>query len=342
MIERDTKIEVGIFGATGYTGFELVKILTRHPVVSISFATSRSHPGKNVSNLFPGGPDVTLINSAEAPLEDVDVVFLCLPHGASAPTAVAALETGARVIDLSADFRIKDPVTYQKWYGLEHPAPWLLAEAVYGLTEFAREKLTSARLVANPGCYPTSVLLAMQPVLAAGAVAAGPIIIDSKSGVSGAGRSPKQHTHFVEVAGNLSPYNIGRSHRHLPEIEQVLTLLGGQEYSAIFSPHLLPVPRGLLSTIYVPMTGGWTEDELRALYDNSYRSEQFVHMLDPGFQATLAHVNFTNNCYLGMTVANGFLILTSAIDNLIKGAAGQAVQNMNVMFGCPESTGLFQ
>ncbi|MGB3714500.1 MAG: N-acetyl-gamma-glutamyl-phosphate reductase, partial [Candidatus Promineifilaceae bacterium] len=226
------------------------------------------------------------------------------------------------------------------WYGLEHPAPWLLAEAVYGLTEFSREKLPAARLVANPGCYPTSILLALQPVLAAGAVDAGTIIVDSKSGVSGAGRSPKQHTHFVEVADNLSPYNIGQSHRHLPEIEQGLTFWGSNQLSVIFSPHLLPVPRGLLSTIYVPLAEGWSEDALRSRYDESYRSEQFVHVLDPGSLATLAHVNFSNNCYIGLTVVERILILTSAIDNLVKGAAGQAVQNMNVMFGRPESIGL--
>jgi N-acetyl-gamma-glutamyl-phosphate reductase len=333
-------IKAGIIGATGYTGYELVGILTRHQEVSIRFAASRSHAGQNLSDLYPGGPDVPLIKPEVAPLEEVDVVFLCLPHGAAAPTAVSALEAGARVIDLSADFRLKEAVTYKEWYGLEHPAPWLLAEAVYGLTEFCREKLPAARLVANPGCYPTSILLALQPVFAAGAADVGPIIVDSKSGVSGAGRTPKQQTHFVEVANNLSPYNIGRVHRHLPEIEQELTFWGSSPLSVIFSPHLLPVPRGLLSTIYVPLAEGWTEDALRSRYDECYRTEKFVHVLDPGSQATLAHVNFSNNCYIGMTVADGILILTSAIDNLVKGAAGQAVQNMNVMFGCQESSGL--
>ena len=333
-------IRAGIYGTTGYTGCELVKILTRHQAVSISFASSRSHPGKNLSELFPGCPDLHLIKPEEAHIRKVDVVFLCLPHGAAAPTAVSTLDAGARVIDLSADFRLKDPTIYQEWYGQEHSAPELLSEAVYGLTEFSREELPRARLVANPGCYPTSVLLAVQPLMEAGAAAAGPIIIDSKSGVSGAGRAPKQHTHFVEVADNLSPYNIGRNHRHLPEIEQGFTAFGGQGFSAIFSPHLLPVPRGILSTIYVPVASGWTENTIRALYVERYQSEQFVQVLDAGSQATLAHVNFTNNCAIGMTVANEFLILTSAIDNLLKGAAGQAVQNMNVMFDLPESTGL--
>jgi N-acetyl-gamma-glutamyl-phosphate reductase len=333
-------IEAGIFGSTGYTGFELVKILSRHPEVSIRFAASRSHAGQNISDQFPGGPDVPLIKPEFAPLEEVDVVFLCLPHGAAAQTAVSALEVGARVIDLSADFRLKDAVTYKQWYGLEHPAPWLLPEAVYGLTEFSRDKLPEARLVANPGCYPTSILLALQPALAAVAADAGPIIVDSKSGVSGAGRSPSQHTHFVEVADNLSPYKIGQNHRHLPEIVQGLALWGEKPLPVIFSPHLLPVPRGLLSTIYVPIAEGWSEDVLRSRFEQSYRSEQFVNVLDAGSLATLAHVNFSNNCAIGMTVADGILILTSAIDNLIKGAAGQAVQNMNVMFGRRESIGL--
>jgi N-acetyl-gamma-glutamyl-phosphate reductase len=289
---------------------------------------------------FPGGPDLRLIKPEAAPLDEVDVVFLCLPHGAAATTAVSALEAGARVIDLSADFRLKDAAVYKEWYGLEHPATWLLAEAVYGLTEFSREELPSASLVANPGCYPTSVLLGIQPVMAAGAVAEGPLIIDSKSGVTGAGRSPKQHTHFVEVADNLSPYNIGRSHRHLPEIEQGLTMWGPEPLSVIFSPHLIPVPRGILSTIYVPIEEGWSERALRSRFEERYRSEQFVHVLETGSLATLAHVNFSNNCYIGMTVAEGILIITSAIDNLVKGAAGQAVQNMNVMFGLSESMGL--
>jgi N-acetyl-gamma-glutamyl-phosphate reductase len=340
LIEGDSVIKAGIYGTTGYTGIELVKILTRHPEVSIRFATSHSHAGKNMAEQFPGGPEVQLIKPEGAPLEEADVVFLCLPHGAAASTAVSALEAGARVIDLSADFRLKDAATYKAWYGLEHPAPWLLAEAVYGLTEFAREDLPSARLVANPGCYPTSVLLAIQPVLVAGAAAGGPLIVDSKSGVSGAGRSPKQNTHFVEVSGNLSPYKIGRNHRHLPEIEQGLTTWGADPPSVIFSPHLIPVPRGILSTIYVPIEEGWSERALRSRYEERYRSEQFVHVLGPGSLATLAHVNFSNNCYIGMTVAEGILIITSAIDNLLKGAAGQAVQNMNVMFGLQESMGL--
>lgn len=337
--EMTMMLRAGIFGASGYTGFELARILGHHPGVEILFATSQSAAGRNLSELFPGGPDIPLISPETAPLDRADVVFLCLPHAAAAPAAVAALESGARVVDLSADFRLKDAAVYAQWYGVEHPAADLLGEAVYGLTEFAREQLADARLVANPGCYPTSILLALQPALRSGAVA-GTIIADSKSGVSGAGRKPKQATHFVEVADNFSPYNIGRSHRHLPEIEQGMAQWDDDAPQLVFSPHLLPVPRGILSTVYVPLKSGWTEETLEALYEEAYAGEPFVKVLPAGQVATLAHVNHTNFCVIGRHMADSTLILTSAIDNLIKGAAGQAVQNMNVMFALDETAGL--
>jgi len=331
-------IRAGIIGATGYTGYELVKLLHSHPFVELLFTTSESSAGLRLNQLYPAAPALELIAADQAPFEDVDVVFLCLPHGVAAPTAVAALEAGARVIDLSADFRIADEETYTSWYKTEHPAPALLQEAVYGLTEFAREQLPGARLVANPGCYPTSVLLALQPLLQAN-IPAGTIIADSKSGVSGAGRAPKQHTHFVEVSGNFSPYSIGRVHRHLPEMEQGFRFWNDAPPKLIFSPHLLPVPRGILSTIYVPLAEEWSEDELRSLY-SIYDDEPFVRLLPAGELATLAHVNYTNQCVIGLTLAGNTLVLTSAIDNLVKGAAGQAVQNMNVVLGIEETAGL--
>ncbi len=332
-------IQAGVYGATGYTGLELVKILGRHRDVSIAFATSSSRAGQSLASVHPSGPAISLIEPKAAPLDEIDVVFLCLPHGAAASTAVTALEAGSRVVDLSADFRLRDPVTYAKWYGLEHPAPHLLPEAVYGLSEFAREALPGARLVANPGCYPTSVLLAVQPALQAGAIG-GTIIADSKSGVSGAGREPKQHTHFVEVVDNFSPYKIGRSHRHLPEMEQGLALWQEEPPALIFSPHLLPVPRGILSTIYAPLKPGWSEASLRSLYQESYGGEPFVKVLPAGELATLAHVNHSNLCAIALSLVGDTLILTSAIDNLVKGAAGQAVQNMNLMVGLEETAGL--
>lgn len=357
-------LSAAIYGATGYTGFELVKLLTRHPAVRLAFAASVSQAGRSLRDLYPAGPDLPLVAPEEAPLDAVDVVFLALPHGAAAQTAVSALEAGVRVIDLSADFRLRDLATYAAWYGVEHPAPHLLSEAVYGLTEYARAVLPGAGLVANPGCYPTSILLALGPALCAGAIAAtGPVIADAKSGVSGAGRAPKQHTHFVEVADNFSPYAIGRSHRHLPEMEQMIgewttptlpSLYKGEDGrrpdegrpdegfapTLIFSPHLLPVPRGILATIYAPLAAGWDEAALRDLYATHYAGEPFVRLLAPGQLATLAHVTHTNHCAIGLTVTAGTLLLTSAIDNLVKGAAGQAIQNMNVVFGLNELMGL--
>jgi len=250
-----------------------------------------------------------------------------------------ALESGARVVDLSADFRLADVHVYEKWYKSAHPATHLLSEAVYGLTEFAREALPGARLVANPGCYPTSILLPLLPLLEKNLVA-GTIIADSKSGVSGAGRAPKQHTHFVEVAGNFGPYSIGRSHRHLPEIEQQLRAWSQTAPPLIFSPHLLPVPRGILSTIYVPLSEDAGADTVRQLWLDRFGEEPFVKILPSGELPSLAHVNYTNRCVMNATLAGNMLIVTSAIDNLIKGAAGQAVQNMNVMFGLAETEAL--
>jgi N-acetyl-gamma-glutamyl-phosphate reductase len=332
-------IRAGIFGASGYAGLELVRILAGHRAVSIGFVTSERYAGKCLSAVHPAAPALPLVALDDAPLDAVDVVFLCLPHAASALKAAEALALGVRVVDLSADFRLKDAAVYAEWYGLEHPAPDLLGEAVYGLVEFARPELPAARLVANPGCYPTSILLALQPVLAAGA-AAGTIIADAKSGVSGAGRAPKQHTHFVEVADNFLPYSIGRSHRHLPEIEQGMRCWNPDAPPLIFSPHLLPVPRGILSTIYVPLDRGWSVFDLYELYQRQFESEPFVQVLEPGRLPSLAHVNYTNRCVIGLTVAGETAVITSAIDNLGKGAAGQAVQNMNVMFGMEETIGL--
>ncbi|MCZ2112579.1 MAG: N-acetyl-gamma-glutamyl-phosphate reductase [Anaerolineae bacterium] len=333
-------IKVGIYGATGYTGYELVKLLQRHPAAEIVFATSQSYAGKTLADVFPAAPALPLIAGEDALLDGVDCVFLCLPHAAAAATAVTALEAGVRVIDLSADFRLRDASTYTEWYAHTHPAPELLAEAVYGLTEVFRDDLPGARLVANPGCYPTSVLLALRPLLLSDIAISGPIIADSKSGVSGAGRTPTATTHFVEVADNFSPYKIGRSHRHLPEMEQAIHWWRNDAPSLIFSPHLLPTPRGILSTLYVTLGEDVAEGDLRDLYTDAYMEEPFVRVLPAGQQASLAHVNHTNQCAIGLTLVGRTLILTSAIDNLVKGAAGQAIQNMNVVFGCPETYGL--
>jgi len=333
-------IKIGLFGATGYTGHELVKLLRHHPETEIVFATSQSHAGKTLNNIFPSAPPLPLISGEDAPLDEIECAFLCLPHAAAAVTAVRALAAGVRVIDLSADFRLRDASTYAEWYAHTHPAPDLLAEAVYGLTEVCRDKLPGARLVANPGCYPTSVLLALRPLLLSDIAISGPIIADSKSGVSGAGRSPSATTHFVEVTDNFSPYKIGRAHRHLPEMEQAIHCWRQSAPSLIFSPHLIPTPRGILSTIYVTLNEDIDEGRLRELYLGTYSSEPFVRVLPPGQLASLAHVNHTNQCAISLTLTDRTVILTSAIDNLIKGAAGQAIQNMNVVFGYPETCGL--
>lgn len=333
------EIKVGIFGATGYAGFELVALLQRHPAVEIVFATSESFAGQKLNDVYAPAPPLELVAGEAAPLDKVDVVFLCLPHAASAATAVRALQAGCKVIDLSADFRLKDVATYEQWYKVTHPAPELLKTAVYGLTEHAREALKSADIVACPGCYPTSVLLPLQPLVAAGAVG-GTVIADCKSGVSGAGRTPKQLTHFVEVSDNLTPYSLGQTHRHWVEMAQVLGWWNKRPPNLIFSPHLIAIPRGILSTIYVPLADGWDETKVRDLF-SVYDNEPFITVLPEGKHATVAHVVRSNRVAIGLQMAaEQTLLLTCAIDNLTKGAAGQAVQNFNLMMGCPETYGL--
>ncbi len=333
-------IRVGIFGVTGYTGIELVKILAWHPQAQIAFATSDSYVGKKLSDAFPCAYDIPLIAHDAAPLDQIDAAFLALPHGASTDFAKRALNAGARVIDLSADFRLHDAAAYKKWYGLDHHAPELLPQAVYGLPEIHRAKIKGAKLIANPGCYPTSVILGLAPILRAGA-SDGTIIVDAKSGVSGAGRKATLSNSFVEVNENFAPYNIGRTHRHLSEMEQELQAIDART-SLIFSPHLLPVNRGILSTMYVNLNDGWNDETLRDLYVETYHNEPFVRILPSGQVASLAHSNHTNYCTISIhhVAAVGQAIVCASIDNLIKGASGQAVQNMNLMFGIEETTGL--
>lgn len=336
------EIRIGIIGASGYTGSELARIFERHPSGRVIFTTAESQAGVSLRDLYPTAPDHPLVPTSEAPLSQADVVFLGLPHGAAARTAVECLQLGIKVIDLSADFRIRDPATYEAWYDVAHPAPALLSEAVYGLTEYARAELPDARLVANPGCYPTSVLLALAPLLQSDVGLGGPIISDSKSGVSGAGRKPSPTTHFVQVSDNLSPYKVGRAHRHLPEMEQGLQTFRSAAPSLVFTPHLLPVARGMLSTIYVPLSDAPDPAGLQALYEDRYAEEPFVRVLPPGQPATLAHSVHTNSCVVSLAFAGETLVITSTIDNLVKGAAGQAVQNMNVMLGLDETAGLIR
>ncbi len=334
-------IRVGIFGATGYTGYELVKLLNGHREAEIVFATSRSSAGQRLRDLYPCPYDLELVAPDHAALEDVDVVYTCLPHGESMTAVQEAWQAGVRAIDLSADYRLRDVGVYEQWYKVKHIAPELLSEAVYGLVEVYREQIAGARLVANPGCYPTGALLALYPLVKGGHLGDGRIIVDSKSGVSGAGRKLSLTTHFCEVNESFKPYSIGRAHRHTSELDQELAAWSGMDLSVVFSPHLLPVSRGILSTIYVTLEPGWSVSRLVELYEEAYAGEPFVHILPPGTLASLAYVVNTNRCAISFAEAGGNdFILVSAIDNLIKGASGQAVQNMNLMFGLDETTGL--
>jgi len=314
-----------IVGATGYTGRELIALLRRHRGLKAS-ALMTARPG-----VTPEQEDVDPLDLAR--LAEVDGVFLCPPHGAASRVARAALEAGRKVVDLSADFRLRDERVFAATYGGDHPAPDLLQEAVYGLTEHARERVAAAALVANPGCYPTSALLPLKPLLDADLLdASAPIIADSKSGVSGAGKSPSERTHFGSVHENFLAYAVGR-HRHAPEIAQEL----GRE--VVFTPHLLPVFRGILSTIYVQPAAGVGAAELRACLRDRYASEPFVQVLENG-TPELKDVQRSNRCAIAVADSGPLCVITSAIDNLVKGAAGQALQNMNLMLGQTETEAL--
>jgi N-acetyl-gamma-glutamyl-phosphate reductase len=331
-------ISVGVYGATGYTGLELIRLLSQHPRVDLRFATSESSAGQSLRESYPTAPDITLVPATDAPLSEVATVFLCLPHTKSAPLAAQALAAGVRVIDLSADLRIDDPTVYEQWYKVAHPNPELLP-VPYGLPELGRGALNCARVIANPGCYATAVLLATAPLVRSNQLTPGsPLIIDAKSGVSGAGRTPKLNTLFAEVHDNFSPYNIGRAHRHLAEIEQVLATQGTLPRPLIFSPHLLPTDRGILATIYAEVNDiDAAQGALRA----AYTGEPLVTVLPPGELATLRHVVRTPNAVLSLTpVTDTMLIIVSAIDNLLKGAASAAVQNFNLMWAFDETSGL--
>jgi N-acetyl-gamma-glutamyl-phosphate reductase len=337
------QIRASVAGASGYAGGELVRWLAHHPSVDVVHVTAFRERGRLLADVFPnlrGFGNHTLNGTGWRQMaRDSDVVFLALPHGAAIEAVPALLEAGTRVIDLGADFRLKDPAAYAFWYGSDHGAAALLPEAVYGLPEANREAVRSARLVANPGCYPTAAALALLPLLASGRVR-GPVIVDAKSGVSGAGRNPSAATHFSEVNENVKPYNLGR-HRHGPEMEQTFAC-AGTPVSVYFAPHLAPMTRGILATCYAPISHALTEEEALALYQDAYRAEPFVRVLEEELPQTKATLG-SNFCDVAVRVdpERGLAVAVSAIDNLVKGAAGQAIQNMNLMFGRPESEGLW-
>lgn len=340
-------IQVGILGASGYTGAELVRLLRGHPVFRIAALVGDSQAGQAMGAIYPhlAGMDLPPVTKADAlDLSSIQLVFACLPHGVASHTLPAMLKAHPhlRVVDLSADFRLSDAQIYAEWYGEEHPAKECLAEAVYGLTEVKRSAVASARLVANPGCYPTSAQLSLLPLLTHELISPESITIDAKSGISGAGRSVKQGNLFTEVNEGLSAYGVGH-HRHMPEIEQGLSEAAGRHIEIGFTPHMVPMNRGILSTIYVGLDVGVTVDDLRACLQKVYAEERFVRVLPEGVPApSTAHVRGTNDCIIGVYPDRraGRAIVVSVIDNLVKGASGQALQNANLMFGYPENLGL--
>jgi len=359
------KAKVGILGASGYTGYELIRLLALHPGVELTYLSAGSSAGQKLGEVFPdlvADAEMRLIPLSEALPIPVDFIFSCLPHHESMEVVPKFLNggrvqgskgprvrgkrtrerDGVKVVDLSADYRMKDPKDYEKWYGKAHSSPDLLKEAVYGLPELNREAIRQARLVANPGCYPTSVLLGLAPLLKEGWAADAPILADSKSGLSGAGRTPSLKTHLVEAEGSVAPYSIGRAHRHLGEMEQEMKKLGGQGCRLIFSPHLIPMSRGILSTLYVKTKKAVGKDDLQELYEKAYAGEPFVRILKNGKPPETKAVKYSNRCDIGLTPLeeDALILITSAIDNLVKGASGQAIQNMNLMLGYEETLGL--
>jgi N-acetyl-gamma-glutamyl-phosphate reductase len=334
-------IRVAVLGASGYAARELLRLLLGHPDAKITALASRQEGEPHIGDVHPslrGRLDLRLENlSPQQIAERADCAFSCLPHAASAEVVMPLLAAGCRVVDLSADYRLDDPAIYAKWYDHTHPDPARLAETVYGLPEFYRERIRSAKLVANPGCYPTSAILPLAPLLRAKLISPDGIIVDSKSGISGGGRNPKPQFHFPEANENFSAYGVG-THRHTPEIDQVLSDVGGAAINVIFTPHLVPMDRGILTTAYsTPAPGVDAAAVMKALRE-CYAGEPFVRVVDglPGAK----DVAGTNYCDLTARLVRGRIITISVLDNLVKGAAGAAVQNFNLMYGLPETTAL--
>ena len=336
---------IAILGASGYTGAELLRLLLCHPAAEIRVLTAERQAGKPMAEIFPqlapfNLPDTVKIDAVD--WSDVDFVFCALPHGTT-QEVIAGLPARLRVVDLSADFRLYDPATYAEWYGHAHRAVELQKEAVYGLTEHARPAIRVARLVANPGCYPTASMLPLIPLLKARQIDPGSLIIDAKSGVSGAGRDAKQANLFCEISEGMSAYGVGK-HRHMPEMEQELALAAGGPVSLSFTPHLIPMNRGELITTYVRLVNGASVDNLRETLVAAYKDEPFLSVVPAGVAPACRHVRGSNRLHMGVFPDHrpGHAIVISVLDNLVKGASGQAVQNMNVMLGLPETLGLEQ
>ncbi len=334
-------IKVGVVGGTGYTGVELLRLLALHPQVSLTAITSRAEAGMPVAQMFPslrGYVDLSFTHPDEAHLEQCDLVFFATPNGIAMNQTRALLGAGVRVIDLAADFRIKDIALWEKWYGMTHACPDLVAEAVYGLPEINREQIRGARLVANPGCYPTAVQLGFLPLLEAGLVDDTHLIADAKAGVSGAGRKAEIGILFSEASDNFKAYGVP-GHRHLPEIRQGLGNAAGHDVGLTFVPHLTPMIRGIHATLYATLK---QDSDVQALFEKRYAGEGFVDVLPPGSHPDTRSVRGSNKCRIAVHRPQGgdTVVVLSVIDNLVKGAAGQAVQNMNIMSGWPEATAL--
>lgn len=336
--------KVSIAGATGYTGIDLLRLLVKHPEVEIVTLTAESHAGKNIADVAPslrGWVDQTLVKLSPEVAQECDVLFLALPHTTSMQHVPQLLQSDCKIIDLSADYRLHDAQVYGDWYQTPHLNPDLLSQGVYGLPELHRKEIKKTQLAANPGCYPTGAVLALAPLMQQEWADRGSIIIDSKSGVSGAGRKLSQTAQFCEANESVAAYGLGE-HRHTPEIEQELSGLAGHDLTVSFSPHLMPMTRGLLTTAYVPLKKKMDRQALQGHYAKFYKSERFVRVLAAGQYANTAHVTGSNVCDIGVQVdaRNQRAIVTSAIDNLMKGASSQAIQNMNLMLGIDEATGL--
>jgi N-acetyl-gamma-glutamyl-phosphate reductase len=337
-------IQAAVIGATGYAGNELVRLLRGHPHAQVAAVTSRSHPGQPYGDIFPNHNPTGLLcgpDDVEEAAGRADVIFLALPHGVAGARVTPALLEQAKVIDLGADFRLKDPAVYEAWYGVASTWRALLPEAVYGLCELNRPALGAARLVANPGCYTTCALLALYPLLKEGVIREDSVIIDAKSGVSGAGRGLELGLHFCEAHGSMKAYKVA-GHRHTPEIEQELSRGAGAPVTVTFTPHLAPMNRGILATCYGQLQPGWGPDQVRKVYEKFYGDEFFIRLCPPGVFPETKWQTGANFCDIGFALdarANR-LIVVAALDNLVKGAAGQAIQNMNILFGLPEAAGL--
>ena len=335
-------ITIGIVGGTGYTGVELLRLLAAHPEVEVRAITSRKDAGTRVADMFPslrGRYDLAFADPADADLAGCDVVFFATPHGVAMAQARELTARGVKIIDLAADFRLKDPALFEQWYGMPHACPDLLAESVYGLPEVNREAIRGARIVGNPGCYPTAVQLGFLPLLEAGIVDTGHLIADCKSGVSGAGRKAEVGLLFAEASDNFKAYGV-KGHRHHPEIVQGLQAATGSPVKLVFTPHLTPIIRGIHATLYARLTDPGAD--LQALYEKRYAGEPFVDVMPPGSTPDTRSVRAANVCRIAVHRPQGgdMALILAVEDNLVKGAAGQAIQNMNLMCGLPEATGL--